>query len=131
MDNITNIDQLVKFDEEIKKMALTITQKDYDLANDIVQEFYIAYIKKQPLNINRFYIWAGLNNQYITYIRKNNVRQKYVDNLPQDETDNEYNYNADEEYQNKENNLMQLINSHQFFDKELVIYEKDSTLLSE
>lgn len=120
MDNITTIDELVKYDQQIQKMAFAITKND-DLASEIKQEFYMAYMKKQPLLINRFYIWAALNNQFVTYIRKEKVRHNYIKDLNMSEEDinEEYNYDEDQLQTNKETNLYNIINSHKFFDKEL------------
>ena len=115
---IHNIKELIEYEVEIKKMAYQITNNKQD-GMDLVQSFYVKYINNTPFKINKFYIWASLNNLYVSEKRKEKVRLKYIDYNKGNEIFEEYDSIKDITDEFLYESLIEFLDKQNYYDREL------------
>jgi|GEM_PF-6474184 len=116
--DIYNIEELLMYEEEVKKMAYQITNNKQDTM-DLVQSFYIKYINNPPFKINKFYIWTALNNLFFSEKRKEKVRLKYIDFNKDKEEYDEYDKLEDKYKEFLYESLLEFIDKLNYYDREL------------
>lgn len=118
-NDIKDIDDLVKYYSYMMKISYMIS-KDVETSKEMISDFYVKYLRN-PKSINRFYIYGSLKNIFISYIRKENTKRKYNNQLVLFNTESEIEYDTftDIETQFKIESMMEIINREKFFNREL------------
>ena len=70
--------ELAVHDKKWRNYALKIT-KDYDVANDLVQDMYIKMINYEGKDWNSCYIYLALLNLFRDALRKKNIENNSID----------------------------------------------------